>query len=159
MTDQLSKFNIKGTLVDVIDVEARSDLAMHSESIYDLQSEFDSQSAAYSEMFSEVDNEITSGLSKKQNNLTKWGNFSGNIDDLNGETGETWQYNGVYFCDASNVTGTLPYSSGFFTLIVLKNIQIAFPYKTPANDTSPATVKFRDHTNGWRLWRGASFTV
>lgn len=156
---EVSKFIIDGNEVNVKDAGARSDLAMHSESIYDLQSEFDSQSAAYSEKFSEVDDEITSGLSSKQNNLTKWGNFTGNIDNLYGDTGESWQSNGVYFCDASNITGTLPYSSGYFTLIVLKNIQIAFPYKTPADDTSAATVKFRDHTNGWRLWRGASFTV
>lgn len=107
---------------------------------------------------STADQAIT-GLTSKQNNLTKLGNFDGNIDDLYGDTGETWQSNGVYFCDASSVSGTLPFTSGFFTLVVLRNIQIAFPYKTPATDTSASTVKFRDHTNGWQVWRGASFTV
>ena len=100
-----------------------------------------------------------SGLENKQDILSILSNFTGDIDTLYADSTTTKQNNGVYFCDAAAVSGTLPFTTGFFTLVVLRNIQIAFPYKTPATDTSAATVKFRDHTNGWRLWRGASFTV
>ena len=141
---EVSKFKIGNNIIDVKDAQARDDVVAAMNVAQDAQSTAD---------------QAVNGLTNKQNCLTKWGNFSGNIDDLYGDTGESWQSNGVYFCDANNITGTSPYSSGFFTLIVLKNIQIAFPYITPATDTSAALVKFRDHTNGWRVWRGASFTV
>ena len=156
---EVSKFIIDDNDIYVKDAEARSELEVQSESMSEIQSEVDSQSVAYSEMFSEVDVDITSGLSTKQNLLTKLSNFSGDIDTLYADSSVTSQNNGVYFCDATVVTGTLPFTTGYFTLVVLRNIQIAFPYKTPASDTSDATVKFRDHTNGWRLWRGALFTV
>lgn len=100
-----------------------------------------------------------SGLDNKQNILSILTNFTGDIDTLYADSQTTTQNNGVYFCDAANISGTSPFTSGYFTLVVLRNIQLAFQYKTPATDTSAALVKFRDHTNGWRLWRGASFTV
>lgn len=100
-----------------------------------------------------------SGLENKQNILSIMSKFTGDIDTLYADTNATAQNNGAYFCDSTVVTGTLPFTTGFFTLVVIRNIQIAFPYKTPATDTSAATVKFRDHINGWRYWRGASFTV
>lgn len=100
-----------------------------------------------------------SGLENKQNILSILTNFTGDIDTLYADSQTTMQNNGVYFCEAANISGTSPFTSGFFTLVVLRNIQLAFPYITPATDTSAALVKFRDHTNGWRLWRGASFTV
>lgn len=68
MADKLSKFKIKGTLADVIDREARSEIASQSESISEIQSEIDSQSVAYSEMFSEVDDDIAT----KQEESSAW---------------------------------------------------------------------------------------
>ena len=55
MNNELSQFNIKGTLANITDSLARSELESEALAISELGSEIDSQSVTYSEMFSEFD--------------------------------------------------------------------------------------------------------
>jgi hypothetical protein len=57
MSNILKQFNIKGTVANIVDEEARSELEMQSESTSSLQSEVDSQLTMLSEMQSEIDSE------------------------------------------------------------------------------------------------------
>ena len=97
--------------------------------------------------------EAVSGLIQKQNLLNK-GSYTGNIDDLKNSN----DLNGVYLFSTSTASGTMPSSSGYYYMIVLGALQIAYKYNANAVDNT--IVAYRIYLNNtWSIWRSATFTV
>ena len=151
MADKLSKFNIKGTLADVIDAEARASIAELTESVEGMADDITTaQSAA--EAAQETANQAVNGLDTKQNTITSF-NYTGNIDDLN--------IISIAWCAVANVSGTLPFSTGYFIIETMNgtgfNTYLQKAYKYDLNGI-PSIAYRMFANNRWYPWKSIALS-
>lgn len=134
---EVSKFKIGSDIIDIKDAQARDDVVAAMNAAQDAQSTAD---------------QAVNGLASKQNTITG-ANYTGNVDDLT-TTSMVW-------CAAANVTGTLPFTTGYFMIETFRGynfnqyVQKAYKYD-PAGIPS---VAFRIYVNNqWYPWKSITLS-
>lgn len=148
---EVSKFIIDGNDVYVKDAEGRNLIAGLSDDITTAQNTADNaQNGAQAAQ--ETANQAVNGLASKQDTITG-AYYTGNIDDLT-TTSMVW-------CVATNVTGTLPFTTGYFMIETFKGynfkqyVQKAYKY----DSAGIPSVAFRMYANNrWSPWRSITLS-
>lgn len=84
-------------------------------------------------------------------NILNHPSYTGNIDSLVNNA----EYNGYYFVNASQASGTQPMNSGFYMLLVFGGLQLA----VTANSTT-VYLYARTYVNStWSYWRKVQLTT
>ena len=134
---EVSKFKIGNNIIDIKDAQARDDVVAAMNAAQDAQSTAD---------------QAVSGLDTKQNAIS-YVSYTGDIDAIN--------IIGLAWCAASSVSGTLPFSTGYFLLETFKAvnnstyIQKAYKY----NNTGIPEIAYRMHANSqWYPWKSITLS-
>ena len=134
---EVSKFKIGNNIIDVKDTQARDDVVAAMNAAQDAQSTAD---------------QAVNGLASKQDTITG-AYYTGNIDDLT-TTSMVW-------CVAANVTGTLPFTTGYFMIETFKGynfnqyVQKAYKY----DSAGIPSVAFRLYANNqWYPWKSITLS-
>lgn len=134
---EVSKFKIGNNIIDVKDAQARDDVVAAMNAAQDAQSTAD---------------QAVNGLDSKQNTITG-ANYTGNVDDLT-TTSMVW-------CAAANVTGTLPFPTGYFMIETFRGynfnqyVQKAYKY----DSVGIPSVAFRIYANNqWYPWKSITLS-
>ena len=148
---EVSKFIIDDNEVYVKDAEGRNLIAGLSDDVTTAQNTADgAQSAA--EAAQETANQAVNGLNTKQYKITSF-NYTGNIDDLN--------IISVAWCDAANVSGTLPFPTGYFIIETMRgdgfNSYLQKAYKYDSNGI-PSIAYRMFANNRWYPWKSVTLS-
>lgn len=134
---EVSKFKIGNNIIDVKDAQARDDVVAAMNAAQDAQSTAD---------------QAVNGLTSKQNTITG-ANYTGNVDNLT-TTSMVW-------CSATNVTGALPFTTGYFMIETFRGynyaqyVQKAYKY----DSAGIPSVAFRMYANNqWYPWKSITLS-
>ena len=159
---EISKFKLQDTLLNLKDETARQSIddvqtiadraegkADNAQTVADrAEGKADDAQAVADRAEGKADEALADILLKQ--NILNHPSFTGDIDTLNNNP----EYNGYYFVNASQASGTQPTTSGYYMLLVFGGLQIA----TNVTTTSRYLYVRYYVNNVWNEWRKVQLT-